>query len=222
MPEILKSVDVAGVNLDIYSGPVGVSCSGGADSAVLLYNIMKNKTDDKIFIFTTGNNQRNRLNIAVATGVVERCIQLTGNTNIEHHISYCEVQSFETLFPKLGFYFKHDVLGIIYTGITENPPVEVSNTFKLPITETKRNPGIQKSYLHSDGRIYTPWTNVNKSVIASMYNEDNLINKLFPLTRSCEYCPEDNYFNNIEDPGLGHCGKCWWCEERKWAFGRLK
>ena len=222
MPTIIKSVNVAGVNLDIYDGPIGIKVSGGADSAVLLYNLMKHKTDDKIFIFTTGNNQRSRYNIQAASRVIEKCIQLTGNTNLEHHITYCEVQSFETLFPKLQFYFDHNLVGIIYTGITENPPVEVSDNFSLPITETKRNPGEKKPFLHANDTFYTPWCNVNKSIIASMYEEDNLINELFPLTRSCEYDPTSSYFDNIDNPGLGHCGKCWWCEEREWAFGRLE
>lgn len=220
MPTILKSIDVAGVNLDIYRGPIGVSFSGGADSSILLYNLMKH-CEDKIYIFSTGNNQRSRHNVSVATQVVERCIQLTGNSNIEHHISYCEVQSFETLFPKLRFYIDNNIVNMIYTGITENPPAEVSERFKLKITELKRNTGIEKPYL-IDGVAYTPWCNVNKRSIASMYEQDNLINELFPLTRSCEYDPTSNYFTNIKDPVLGHCGECWWCEEREWAFGRLE
>lgn len=218
---IKHSISPAGINLDIYSGPIGISCSGGADSSILLYHLMREK-EDKIHIFTTGNNRRNRYNIQAASRVIEKCIQLTGNSNLEHHITYCEEQSFETLFPKLEFYFEHDLVGMVYTGITENPPVEASDTFSLSITETKRNPGIEKPYLHHNDRFYTPWTNANKSVIAEMYKEADLINELFPLTRSCEYDPIDNYFVNIENPGMGHCGKCWWCEERKWAFGRLE
>lgn len=215
------SISTAGVNLDIYSGPIGISCSGGADSAILLYHLMREK-EDKIYIFTTGNNRRNRYNIQAAVRVVEKCVQLTGNSNIEHHISYCEEQTKQSLFPKLEFYLTHDLVDIIYTGITENPPVEVADTFSLSITETTRNPGIEKPYLHYDDRFYTPLVNVNKYVIAEMYKEADVINELFPLTRSCEYDPINDYFVDIEDPGLGHCGKCWWCEEREWAFGRLE
>ena len=54
-----------------------------------------------------------------------------------------------------------------------------------------------------------------------MYKEANLLDELYPITRSCEYDPTSNYFKNIKNPGIGHCGKCWWCEERKWAFGTL-
>ena len=221
MPKIVESINIAGVNLDIYEGPIGVSCSGGADSSILLYNLMKHKKDDKIFIFTTGNNQRNRRNVAVAMQVVERCIELTGNSNIEHHISYCDIQSFETLLPKLGFYLVNNIVEIIYTGITENPPQDITEKFIHNISEIDRNPGEDKPLVRKNGTFYTPWANVNKSIIADMYNEDKLINELFSLTRSCEYDPTSEFWDDIEDPGLGHCGKCWWCEERKWAFGRL-
>lgn len=221
MPTIVKSVDVAGVNLNIHTGPIGVSCSGGADSSILLYNLMKH-CEDKIYIFSTGNNQRSRHNVSVATKVVERCIQLTGNSNVEHHISYCEVQQSSTLFPKLKYYIKNGIVNVIYTGITENPPVEISNNFKLSITETNRNPGIEKKLYHSDNdTFYTPWANVDKRTIAKMYTDNDLLDSLFTYTRSCEYDPTSEYFENIEDPGTGHCGECWWCEERQWAFGRL-
>ena len=36
---------------------------------------------------------------------------------------------------------------------------------------------------------------------------------LFPVTRSCELKGKLEYY--------GHCGKCWWCEERQWGFDQL-
>lgn len=218
---INHSISPAGVNLDIHSGPIGVSCSGGADSSILLYHLMREK-EDKIHIFTTGNNQRSRYNVTCATAVVEKIIQLTGNTNIEHHISYCEVQSRETLFPKLKVYLDSKTTGIIYTGITANPPKDITDTFKLPVSQTNRSPEDKHPHMQRNNTFYTPWVNVNKLKIAEMYKESNLLDALYPITRSCEYDPTNNYFNDIEDPATGHCGECWWCEERKWAFGRLE
>ena len=89
---------------------------------------------------------------------------------------------------------------MIYTGITENPPLEVSDTFKLKITETKRNPGVEKPYITNEV-VYTPWCNVDKRSIASMYEIDNLLEDLYPITRSCEYDPTSEYFEKrIQDP----------------------
>jgi hypothetical protein len=71
--------------------------------------------------------------------------------------------------------------------------------------------GVPKSVVKSDDRLYVPWVNLNKKDIAAMYTELGLLENLLPRTRSCE---------NENHPG-SHCGKCFWCGERKWAFGYL-
>ena len=43
------------VSLKIYDGPIGIMVSGGVDSAILLYYLMKH-TKDTIHIYTTGSN----------------------------------------------------------------------------------------------------------------------------------------------------------------------
>ena len=50
---------------------------------------------------------------------------------------------------------------------------------------------------------------------AKLYDENDLTHTMFPLTRSCE--GSDYEAGNY----TWHCGKCWWCEERMWAFGFL-
>ena len=53
---------------------------------------------------------------------------------------------------------------------------------------------------------------MDKKDIARLYEEEGILDDLFPLTRSCENDDTLDY----------HCGFCWWCDERKWAFnGRL-
>ena len=99
----LNNITVANTTLNIYPGPIGISCSGGCDSSLLLYLLMKHSSD-KLHIFTTGNNDRNRYNVIVANNIIEKCIQLTGNSNIEHHSSYCKTQTPENLWPKLQKY----------------------------------------------------------------------------------------------------------------------
>ena len=59
---------------------------------------------------------------------------------------------------------------------------------------------------------YMPWTNIDKKKIYQIYKDYNLLESLFPLTRSCETLEE------VKEP---HCGNCWWCHERQWAFGKL-
>jgi len=240
--KIVQSIYCCGTNLDIYDGPVGIMVSGGADSAILLYHLMKH-SKDKIHIFSLGNNDKRRLNLSVATQVVEKCIQLTGNINIEHHINYCETQTLNSLLVMPKQFIEEKRIKIVYNGVTANPPKKVLDTFKLKLLELDRDPSVKRDVLSSyqlslvfdrdpnverdvlsvDDIWYSPWTNIDKKIIASMFKEENLIETLFSITRSCAYDPTHHYFiENVKDPGYGHCGECWWCEEREWAFGRLQ
>ena len=63
-----------------------------------------------------------------------------------------------------------------------------------------------------DKRAYSPLINHNKKSVAKLYKALGVLDTLYPVTRSCE---------TDEHPG-SHCGKCWWCGERKWAFGYLE
>ena len=69
---------------------------------------------------------------------------------------------------------------------------------------------------NADKAFYEPFKNIDKKFIAHIYKEYGLIDTLYPLTRSCESTDPDNC-----DDYKGHCGNCWWCLERKWAFGIL-
>lgn len=68
---------------------------------------------------------------------------------------------------------------------------------------------------------FTPFINMNKYDIARYYEEysieEDLIEELLPLTRSCEASSKDT------DRYLGetHCGKCLFCVERELAFCKL-
>ena len=63
-----------------------------------------------------------------------------------------------------------------------------------------------------NNKIYTPLINLDKKEIASIYKDYNLIETLFPCTRSCVAITND--FTK-------HCGECWWCKERIYGFGKL-
>ena len=168
---------------------------------------------DKIYIFTTGNKARQFKNITVANNVINRCVELTGNMNIEHRATYCDEQTWHNVFDKIEYYLKNKIINVIYTGLTADPPQPVLDTFLSKPTQTKyRDPAVARDVLKWNGTSYTPWTNIDKKKIAQIYKEYNLIDNLFVHTRSCEWQ------NKGEDPGLGHCGICWWCQERNWGF----
>ncbi|RZD43569.1 MAG: hypothetical protein CXT73_00150 [Methanobacteriota archaeon] len=209
---IKKELNLSGINLKIYEGPIGISCSGGADSSLLLYFLMK-YSNDKIYILSTGNKAKQFKNVTIINNVIQKCIELTGNMNIEHHSTFCDYQTLSNIFDKLDYYRKNKLINIFYTGITANPPKFITDTFIEEVSEVDRNPTIMKAVLRNNNKTYTPWINIDKKKLAQIYKEYNLIDSLFVHTRSCEWETQ-----NVKDPKLGHCGICWWCQERAWGF----
>ncbi len=203
----MKTVTVANIDVDIHSEGVGISCSGGADSSLLLYILMKH-AECPIHIFTCASEQKNYSSINSSIDVIKKCIELTNNKNIFHHIHFVDQQTTKNFY--LYSHFK--LIKILYTAITRNPPKEVTDTFIEESTEDwERGPDQTRDLYHRNNSVYTPFHRIDKKAIASMYQELGLVDTLFPLTRSCEN-------NTIVQ---GHCGECWWCEERLWAFGAV-
>lgn len=202
----MNIVKISNTLVHLHPGPIGISCSGGVDSSVLLY-ILMSQNIKPIHIFTCASKLKNYSSAFTTVEVINKCIQLTGNNNIFHHIHYVDEQTKENLFYKDKF----KNIYLLYTAITQNPPQEVSSKFENTITETEREPGEVKLLYTDENRFYMPFANINKKEIYNIYKELDLLDSLFPVTRSCESLILTK----------GHCGKCWWCEERKWAFGTL-
>ena len=58
-----------------------------------------------------------------------------------------------------------------------------------------------------------PYLHVDKKFVAGVYKKHKLMDELYPLTKSCAWGPESG---NTNYPG--DCGKCFWCNEKAWAF----
>ena len=197
--------------VDIPDGPIGICCSGGVDSSLLLYILMANCTDT-IHIFTLSNDRKGRANAVIVPKVIERCIQLTGNLNVIQHSYYAADQIENTLFDVPREYLKNKTISCIFFAITANPPTDVVFTAQGS-EQSNRDPLTIKKEIEYDGFLYQPFVNKDKKTIADIYKQLNLMETLFPVTRSCEQIGKLEYYD--------HCGKCWWCEERQWGFGRV-
>lgn len=100
---------------------------------------------------------------------------------------------------------------LVVSGVTKIPDVELK--CKSPIIWPKDDDRSLSSYPYLwDNKIYTPLVNMNKKGVAELYQKYKLMESLFPYTRSCVKTTTD--FSK-------HCGECWWCKEREWAFGKL-
>lgn len=227
MVKIIDKIDETDkVSFYTFDGTVGINVSGGADSALLLYFTLLHQPG-KIHVMTLGNNQKYRRNVNIAIKVIEKCIQLTNNSNVIHHIHNTDIQTGDKLEKVLKYYYDKDIVNVVMGATTANPPKHITDTFIHPNTEhDERNPEETRDVFYRDWPNdeiigYQPFINVDKKEIAQIYEKNNLMD-LFSITRSCEFNPIDVIRNGaLVDPGMGHCGRCWWCEERKWAFGRL-
>lgn len=94
--------------------------------------------------------------------------------------------------------FQNYGIKTILFGTTNNPS-DVENLIEGR-DKTRENINLK------DNRYRVPLNSFDKRFIAEFYKETPFLQKIFPLTISC-----------IEK--VGPCKKCWWCREKKWAFG---
>ena len=238
----LEYIDIDGIKMGLYKdGPVGISVSCGADSAVILYWLMKNVEHD-LHIYNLIADYRKATLEPAFDKVVSKCAELTGKTNYFIHKFYVPKPPPELMFKIYKDSLDSKQVDIVYTGLTKFPPDEVYADWeeKLPewhvLTrkhdrvfpefgfEIKIPPGTNFAQpplsidgkpvdrIIMDDRAYSPLINHDKRSVAKLYKALDVEKELFPVTRSCE---TDEHPNS-------HCGKCWWCGERKWAFGYLE
>lgn len=99
-------------------------------------------------------------------------------------------------------------------AMTQNPPVEdMERLGFLHRAETKRNPG--RDDVPIRGHVsYHPFARVNKKFVASVFEEEGLMDEYYHLTGSCTGVGQQTEW--FSKP----CEDCFWCYEKHWAFGR--
>lgn len=210
----MKEIVINNVTIPLFDESVGMLLSGGVDSSLLLYILLSNKKET-LEIFTIASNLKGRNTAKVTANVIEKCIQLTGNSNVNHHISYVDVQTVDNLNSAMYTMISEKKIDKFYAAVTANPPKYIADSFidaEWNSEHEYRDPLIQRPIIN--GRACHPFTNIDKVKIKGMYESLGLLNSLFPLTMSCEleYPPTDV---------LKHCQNCWWCKERFWGFGKF-
>lgn len=238
----VEYVDIDGIKIGLYKdGPVGISVSCGADSAIILYWLMKNVEHD-LHIYNLIAEYRKSVLEPAFDRVVNKCLELTGKKNVFIHKLHVPKPPPELMFKVYKDALDSGEVDIVYTGLTKFPPDEVYADWeeklpdwhvqtrkdgqvfpefgfemKLPAGTNFADPplsidGNPVDKLVMDQRAYSPLVNHNKQAVAKMYRALGVEKELYPVTRSCE---NDNHPDS-------HCGKCWWCGERKWGFGYLE
>lgn len=211
---------------------IGISISGGADSALLAYLICSNTDADIHF-----TNQ----------------IRLWKSRPWQEHVADCVINWFRDHFdnkfylhrnlipPELEWgdkgpniideygklksgnqiilrshneYIAHKYhLEALYGGINKNPSIKINGALE------DRNEGhIPPHFVHNGIDVCHPFVYTTKDWIVKQYYK-NGIEDLLELTRSCE-----GEFKGIDyrtyKPGqiVPTCRECFWCKEREWAI----
>ena len=210
---------------------VGVSLSGGADSALLAYLILK-ETDADIYFTTQIRMWKTRpWQRYVAQDVVEWFKEHFTN-RIEHIEGFIppEMEEPNTTFitdeygaTKPGNriilrahneWVAHTYkLDAWFAAVNKNPDVDIPGA--LP----ERDEGALPLHMkHMGIDIYHPFVYTTKDWIVKQYS-DNKILDLFDITRSCEGEFEGlNYKTYVPRQYVPICGECFWCKEREWAI----
>lgn len=104
-------------------------------------------------------------------------------------------------------------------GMTRNPPKKIMKRLNFyHKAERRRDQELPKVIEYRTkvddpaSAIYQPYANVDKKFVAGVYKDNNLMETLFPLTRSCVGTARQT------DNFTRECHQCFWCYEKKWAF----
>lgn len=209
------------LQLDIYKNYQNIlmPISGGADSTLLMYFLINylqtyNK-DAKIHFVTCAKEPIGFRNAIQSSIALNRVIELTDTElNFDHYTFYVKEQSREEFNNLERDWYSQGKIDISIWGTTQNPPYGIEGEPTESRAEYRDKGKFTRTLYFDNGRpTHVPFLKKDKRVVATLYKDYNLIESLLPYTRSCE-----SHNRRITNNFTTHCGKCWWCWEKQWAF----
>ena len=215
---------------------IGISISGGADSALLAYLICSDTDADihftnQIRLWKTRPWQEH-----VADNVIDWFKgRFKNNFYLHRNLIPPELEWADkgpTIVDEYGKlksgnqiilrshneYIAHKYkLDALYGGINKNPDIEIKGAL------ADRDDGhIPPHFIHSHVHICHPFVHTKKDWIIEQYYKHNIID-LLNLTRSCEgEFAGINYKTYTTGQFVPVCGNCFWCKEKEWAIESTK
>lgn len=200
---------------------IWISVSGGTDSALLLYLVTKycyeNCLTTKItpWVYVDGSRPGNDIDVYNIINCIQSLYPYPYEPVVVDHI-YKEPggNKVELVKPLWNRMRQSGLYDAFINALSASPPIvemkATPNFYEsfLKITTEDRTPQLKPTLsFHDNFLALTPFINIDKSDLADMYDEEGLMDNLFPLTKSCigrEVTP---------------CFDCFWCYEKNWAFG---
>jgi len=239
--ELTMTVPTSQGDIKIYipgSRDVIVKMSGGADSSILMFLLAKYRQEynpNINFKIVSTVATLKPYQFIFAKQVVEFIDNIYPLGEYEHHSNECfpvpgiadgadengvdlNADAYANAIAAIAEKM-HNNTAMQWMGITANPSVTDRSHWLNTGRDTARDKDVavpvrQYNIEPDVFKNNRPFADKDKKVVAELYNKYNLTDTLFALTRSCESFEFDETFSE-------HCGKCWWCKERKWAFGKL-
>ena len=203
-----------------------VSLSGGIDSAIALYCLVKAMDDDydykPIYAITTMNRTDKACGYH-AQLIIDWIKRKFPKVEIDHFITstILDGTSKSKIANEYCFkLFKKKKIDVWIDGVTRNPK---DNSFKYidhedPFSVASENFRNEKLEMYKQLYEYPadkkgtgpirirPWANIDKKGLYEISQKLNITGRIIILTKSCTHRKKYK------------CGICWWCQERKWAF----
>ena len=230
---------------------IAVKVSGGADSAIMWYaacDYYKNK-DVNLYALTLDTQYKPWYSTG-AKRVIEKVKELTGVEPTEHLIYYSSKHInketanwyIEEQKNMIRYWYPRYRFNVLYNCVTSNPPEEDminevkkyipdENKFKVAkkyIEGRDKNRDVEsnkyRTQIESPFPMFVnirPFVHEDKKLTRQVYDYYGVADTLFPVTYSCETIQREHLYNPKEEMDFDHCGYCFFCCERYYAFGKL-
>lgn len=178
---------------------IGVMLSGGMDSALVLYLVLRElKPSNKLTVFNVPNHQCN--STAYSQNIVKHLEQLF-NTSINlKSFGLGQLPHDKIVNLPAQLIIQKKLVDVLFSGANQNPPIPLPENVKAP---WRADPtGVIPEYLS------LPFIHLYKKHILEIYQKFDML-QLAYITHSCTEASEHR------------CNKCFQCFERQWAFDEL-
>ncbi len=201
---------------------VGVQVSGGLDSAILLYllvkTLQKHNLDIKIIPISLEIHNKAK-NLGSSRAVIAKIKELTGFQNFGESVEVIGNER-QAKFEEKDEFFLSVIRNLFFTeqidynlnGVTRNPPLEVCKDFKF--NEYREFIRDNPQTIYNSPTNASPHAFMTKKDIIELYIIHGVLDELAGLTLSCDEHLDVIQRNSWDIP----CGTCWWCSERRWGL----